>query len=164
MSSLVSKITKKITKMKNLSEIKFPEFLNTAKKYSECIQNTKTVKQFEEICLKLLADDSITMIDIMKIMGKMEADIISVHGNKEVSCILDMAEAIISYHMISSKEKAQQILARDRKQQNKQQREEEEFVTCDCELGAELAMTNSKPAESKSGRFVCDCDTSYKTR
>ena len=160
MSSLVSKITKKITKMKNLSEIKFPEFLNTAKKYSECIQNTKTVKQFEEICLKLLADDSITMIDIMKIMGKMEADIISVHGNKEVSCILDMAEAIISYHMISSKEKAQQILARDRKQQ----REEEEFVTRDCELGAELAMTNSKTAELKSGRFVCDCDTSYKNR
>ena len=146
--------------MKNLSEIKFPEFLNTAKKYSECIQNTKTVKQFEEICLKLLADDSITMIDIMKIMGKMEADIISVHGNKEVSCILDMAEAIISYYMISSKEKAQQILARDRKQQ----REEEEFVTRDCELGAELAMTNSKTAESKSGRFVCDCDTSYKNR
>ena len=120
--------------MKNLSEIKFPEFLNTAKKYSECIQNTKTVKQFEEICLKLLADDLITMIDIMKIMGKMEADIISVHGNKKVSCILDMAEAIIS------------------------------DCDCDCELGAELAMTNSKPAESKSGRFVCDCDTLYKTR
>ena len=54
----------------------------------------------------------------------MEADIIRIHGNKDVSCILDMAEAIISYHMISSKAKAQQILTADRKQQNKQQREQ----------------------------------------
>ena len=158
MSSLVSKITKKVSKMKKPSDIKYPVYLNTKKKYDQVVQNITTVKQFEEVCLKLLCDDSITMINVMKIMGQMEADINRIHGNKDVSCILDMAEAIISYHMISSKEKAQQILTGDRKQQNKQQREQ---ITCDCELEAPLDTEELHP---KYGRFVSDCGNSHKTR
>ena len=166
MSSLVCEITKKITKMMHTTDIKYPEFLNTQKKYDECVQNTKTVKQFEDVCLKLLSDDSTTMIDVMKIMAKMEEDIIHIHGNKDVSCILDMAEAIIGYHLVSSKEKAQEILATQKKQQK------EEEVTCDCELGAELLgaepvepkPVEPKPVKPKRGKFVCDCGRSQKIR
>ena len=128
------------------------------------------MKQFEDVCLKLLSDDLTTMIDVMKIMVKMEEDIVRIHGNKDVSYILDMAEAIIGYHLVLSKEKAQEILAT----QKKQQKEEEEEVTCNCELGAELLgaepvepkPVEPKPVKPKRGKYVCDCDCgrSHKNR
>ena len=88
-----------------MGNIKYPEFLNTIEKYNECVRNTLIVKQFEDVFHKLLDDDTIPMLDCIKIMAKLEHDTIEVHGNKDLSCIIDMAEAIINYHYTTSKEK-----------------------------------------------------------
>ena len=106
MSSLTCKVLDKINRIpRKMSDIKYPEFLNTIEKYNKCVRNTLTVKQFEDVFCKLLDDDTIPMVDCIKIMAKLEHDTITTHGNKEISCIMDMAEAIINYHYITSKEK-----------------------------------------------------------
>ena len=106
MSSLIDKVYNKINKIpRKMGDIKYPEFLNTIEKYNECVRNTLTVKQFEDVFRKLLDDDTIPMLDCIKIMAKLEHDTIEAHGNKEISCIMDMAEAIINYHYTTSKEK-----------------------------------------------------------
>ena len=106
MSSLIDKVYNKINKIpRKMGDIKYPEFLNTIEKYNECVRNTLTVKQFEDVFRKLLDDDTIPMLDCIKIMAKLEHDTIEAHGNKDISCIMDMAEAIINYHYTTSKEK-----------------------------------------------------------
>lgn len=151
MTCLVSKITDKINQMNTMAGVKYPDFLNTKKKYTECVKNILTVKQFENIFLKLLQDDNISMIDIMKIMAKLEKDVVQLHGNNDILTVLDMAEAIINYHIANSKEKVHADLFRQKQQEN-----EVEYATCDCEEGNERYMKQNE--EAKSGHFVCDCD------
>ena len=115
MTNIVSQITEKLFKFKNMSDIKYPEFLNTKEEYDECVRNILTVKNFEDVFHKLLKDDTLPMVDCLKIMAKLEHDTITTHGNNDVSCIMDMAEAIINYHYITSKE----TVLREKSNENK---------------------------------------------
>ena len=119
-----------------MENIKYPDFLNTEEKYNECVRNIVTVKQFEDVFRKILDDDSIPLIDLLKIMGKLEQDTITLTGNQDVKCIMDMAEAIINYHIISNKEKTKARLERMHYIQMKQKQPQ------------------------KPGRNVCDCNKS----
>lgn len=88
--------------MQKMEQVKFPEFLNTKEKYEKCVRNIRTVTQFEEVFNTLLDDDDLTLSNVMKIMTQIERDVILIHGNKDISCVLDMAEAIINYQLINS--------------------------------------------------------------
>ena len=144
MTNIVSQITGKLFKIKNMSDIKYPEFLNTKEKYDECVRNILTVKQFEDVFRKLLDDDALPMTDCLKIMAKLEHDTITTHGNNDVSCIMDMAEAIINYHYITSKEK----LLREKSSE----KQDMQNITGDCVLHC----TSTSDSEQEEGRFEPD--------
>lgn len=84
--------------------INFPEYLNTTEKWNTCVRNTATVRDFEEVFHKLVNDPNVTMIDVLRIMKKMERDVILVHENVDVSCVMDIFDSIIRYLFISSLE------------------------------------------------------------
>ena len=147
MTNIVSQITEKLFKFKNMSDIKYPEFLNTKEKYDECVRNILTVKNFEDVFHKLLKDDTLPMVDCLKIMAKLEHDMITTHGNNDVSCIMDMAEAIINYHYITSKE----TVLREKSNEKQDVRN----ITCDCGLRC-TSTSDSEQEEEEEGRFEPD--------
>ena len=46
-------------------------------------------------------DPSVSILDVLRIMRKLESDIFSVHSNKEIYCVMDVVDSII-YHMITA--------------------------------------------------------------
>ena len=153
MSVLASKIKEKIKKIDNrlnrMENVTYPDFLNTKEKYDECVQNIRTVKEFEDVFHRLLADDTVSMLDMMKIMGKLEADTIATHGNNDVSCILDMAEAIINYEIITQKEQAQTQLVRKQTMTPNEDHKKGKIV-CDCGLGCNGSSDSDSESEEES--------------
>ena len=127
-----------------MSDIKYPEFLNTKEKYDECVRNILTVKNFEDVFRKLLDDDTLPVVDCLKIMAKLEHDTITTHGNNDVSCIMDMAEAIINHHYIISKEN----LLREKSNE----KQDLQNITCDCGL----CCTSKSDPEQEEGHFEPD--------
>ena len=145
MTNIVSQITGKLFKIKNMSDIKYPEFLNTKEQYDECVRNILTVKQFEGVFRKLLDDDALPMTDCLKIMAKLEHNTITTHGNNDVSCIMDMADAIINYHYITSKEK----LLREKSSE----KQDMQNITDDCVL---CCTSTSDSEQEEEGCFEPD--------
>ena len=148
MTNIVSQITEKLFKFKNMSDIKYPEFLNTKEKYDECVRNILTVKNFEDVFHKLLKDNTLPMVGCLKIMAKLEDDTITTHGNNDVSCIMDMAEAIINYHYITSKE----TVLREKSNEKQDVRN----ITCDCGLCCTSTSDSEQEEKEEEGHFEPD--------
>ena len=89
---------------KNMEEISYPEFLNTVEKWNDCVQNVTSVERFEEIFYKIMDDLSVSTLDMLRIMRKLESDIFLVHGNKEIYCVMDVVDSIIHYMIAAMKE------------------------------------------------------------
>ena len=69
------------------------------------------------------------------------------HGNNDVSCIMDMAEAIINYHYITSKE----TVLREKSNEKQDVRN----ITCDCRLRC-TSTSDSEQEEEEEGHFEPD--------
>lgn len=105
---------------KKMEEVCYPEFLNTVEKWNECVRNITSVGQFEEIFYKIMDDPSVSTLDVLRIMRKLENDIFLVHGNKEIYCVMDIVDSIIRYMITATKE------CEKEKADSGQQKEEEE--------------------------------------
>ena len=80
------------------------------------------MEQFEEIFYKIIDDPSVSTLDMLRIMRKLESDIFLVHGNKEIYCVMDVVDSIIHYMIAAMKECGRE------KSDSGQQKEEEEKV------------------------------------
>ena len=69
---------------------KIPEFLNTEDKWNAEVRRVSTVNQFEGFFYVLLEDPEISTADVLKIMKRFERDVVLVHGNKEIYCVMDV--------------------------------------------------------------------------
>ena len=88
----MSKLLEILMYPKNMEEISYPEFLNTVEKWNNCVQNVTLVERFEEIFYKILDDPSVSTLDMLRIMRKLESDIFLVHDNKEIYCVMDVVD------------------------------------------------------------------------
>ena len=68
------------------------------------VQSITSVDQFEEIFHKLLDDESVLTLDVLRIMRKLDRDIYLVHGNKDIYCVMDVVDSIVWYMITSTRE------------------------------------------------------------
>ena len=87
-----------------MEKIQLPEFLNTIEKYNKVVQETDTIKKYEDIFYALLEDKNIPLVDLLKIMYNLERDVILVHGISEVKHLMEMAESIIRYMITTAQQ------------------------------------------------------------
>ena len=138
MSKFIIKMADNISEQVSINGITFPEFLNSEEKYQQCVQNTKTFKQFEKICYDLLDDEDLCLNDCLKIMTLLEHDITATHGNQDISCVMDVIEAIIHYHYMEAKnavlrsKSERQELAQEEPKSNEKMDSIIEYDVCDC--------------------------------
>ena len=88
-----------------MESLKLPTFLNTEEKYNKVVRKTDTVKKYEELFYKLLLDESVPLLDILRLMKSIERDVILVHGIEDVSHLLDLTESFICYMIAMTEEK-----------------------------------------------------------
>ena len=80
-----------------MEEFKLPKFLNSEEKYNKLIHEADTLKKFEDISLKLLADEELEMSSILTLMKIIELDVILVNQLTEVTALMEMTESFIRY-------------------------------------------------------------------
>ena len=95
---------KKLIQYITMEKIQLPEFLNTIEKYNKVVQETDTIKKYEDIFYALLEDKNIPLVDLLKIMYNLEHDVILVHGISEVKHLMEMAESIIRYMITTAQQ------------------------------------------------------------
>ena len=85
-----------------MKSIKFPECLNTEDKWNAEVRRMSTVNQFEDFFYVLLEDPEISTADALKIMKRFKRDVVLVHGNRDVYCVMDVVDSIIQYMITSA--------------------------------------------------------------
>ena len=118
-----------LTNPKNMEPIHLPEFLNTEEKWCKLVQSTTSVDQFEEIFHKLLEDESVPTLDVLRIMRKLERDIYMVHGNKDIYCVMDVVDSIVWYMITSTREFEVKVEENEEEQETKSEQKCEEVST-----------------------------------
>ena len=93
------------------------------------VQSTTSVDQFEEIFYKLLEDESVPTLDVLRIMRKLERDIYMVHGNKDIYCVMDVVDSIVQYMITSAREFEVKVEEKDEEQETKSEQKCEEDST-----------------------------------
>ena len=114
-----------------MENIKFPEFLNTEDKWNAEVRRVSTVNQFEDFFYTLLEDPEISTGDILKIMKRFERDVVLVHGNKDIYCVMDVVDSIIWYMITSALAQEQSVATyklAEEKVKKKAKKESEEWV------------------------------------
>ena len=119
----------RLTNPKNMEPICLPEFLNTEEKWCKLVQSTTSVDQFEEIFHKLLGDESVPTLDVLRIMRKLERDIYMVHGNKDIYCVMDVVDSIVQYMITSTREFEVKAEETQEEQETKSEQKCEEVST-----------------------------------
>ena len=112
-------------------EKKFPEFLNTEDKWNAEVRRVSTVNQFEDFFYMLLEDPEISTADVLKIMKRFKRDVVLVHGNKEIYCVMDVVDSIIRYMIASTLVQEEPVAAKmqaEEKAKEKAKKESEEWV------------------------------------
>ena len=112
-----------------MEPICLPEFLNTEEKWCKLVQSTTSVDQFEEIFHKLLGDESVPTLDVLRIMRKLERDIYMVHGNKDIYCVMDVVDSIVWYMITSTREFEVKAEETQEEQETKSEQKCEEVST-----------------------------------
>ena len=112
-----------------MEPIRLPEFLNTEEKWCKLVQSTTSVDQFEEIFHKLLEDESVPTLDVLRIMRKLERDIYMVHGNKDIYCVMDVVDSIVWYMITSTREFEVKVEENQEEQETKSEQKCEEVST-----------------------------------
>ena len=79
----------------------------------------------------LLEDPEMSTADVLKIMKRFERDVVLVHGNKEIYCVMDFVGAIIRYMITSALAQEEPVAAKmqaEEKAKEKAKKESEEWV------------------------------------
>lgn len=87
-----------------MEEVKYPEYLDTEEKWNECVQKMSGLGAFQEMHDKLLDDENVVTLDVLKIMKRLTKDSMDLHGNEDVMCLMEVVEAIMRYMVISHHE------------------------------------------------------------
>ena len=82
-----------------------PEFLNTQEKYDEVLQKTDSVMKFEEVALKILADERIDALDFYAILKALGDTLDLVHEKSGIKIMVDIVESTVKYLYFSKKER-----------------------------------------------------------
>ena len=107
-------------------------------------------------------DPSVSTLDVLRIMRKLESDIFLVQGNKKIYCVMDVVDSIIHYMITATKEcereKADSDQQKEEKVNSEQQKEEkvdsEQKEEEEEEEEEEEVNTEKKEVEEKSENKV----------
>lgn len=88
-----------------------PEFLNTQEKYDEVLQKTDSVMKFEEVALKILADERIDALDFYAILKALGDTLDLVHEKSGIKIMVDIVESTVKYLYFSKKERQEDTCA-----------------------------------------------------
>ena len=103
-----------------------PEFLNTEDKWNAKVRRVSTANQFEDFFYVLLEDPEISTADVLKIMKRFEGDVVLVHGNKEIYCVMDVVDSIIWYMIASTLVQEEPVAAKMQAEEKEKAKEESE--------------------------------------
>ena len=87
--------------------VEYPEFLNTPEKWNECVQNTSTLKEFEELFYKLMDNFENSPTNVFAVIKELEKDIVEYHGNECIYSFMEVVEAVVRYTMFTGYEQRQ---------------------------------------------------------
>ena len=170
MFSWVKLFCQHIANPKKMEKVNYPEFLNTEEKWKECVQNTKTVAQFEDVFYKLLDDDSLTTLDILRLIKLLEQDVVLAHGNFSVYCVTDVIDSVIRYMVTASKELEEIQHQRDqdclihslKKEEQRKQDKKTDQKNSDSEEVSEseeeVITSDDDGQHTVQGKIFCDCE------
>ena len=78
-----------------------------------------------------LEDPEISTADVLKIMKRFKRDVVLVHGNKEIYCVMDVVDSIIRYMITRTLAPEEPVAAKmqaEQKAKGKAKKESEEWV------------------------------------
>ena len=127
-----------------MEQLNFPDFLNTEEKYNKLIRETNTLQKFEEIYLKLLADEDLQMSTILALMKIIECDVIFVNNLTEASSLMEMTESFIKYMSMKDVDSHKTTI------ENKKPEEEEKDKT-------PKTLKKTVKKKTQKGNITCDC-------
>lgn len=125
-----------------MEELNLPEFLNTEEKYNVVIREINTLQKFEEIYLKLLADEELDMSNIYTLMKIIQRDVILVNNLTEVNTLMEMTESFLRYTAMKNTDS-----------QTKEEDEQEE----EAKNPKILKKTQKNKKKTTQGYLTCDC-------
>ena len=92
----------------------------------------------------MLEDPEISTADVLKIMKRFKRDVVLVHGNKDVYCVMDVVDSIIWYMLTSALAQEQSVATyklAEEKVKKKAKKESEEWVV-DTETTKEISVAD----------------------
>ena len=147
----MSKLLEILMYPKNMEEISYPEFLNTVETWNDCVQNINSVEQFEQIFCNIMDDPSVSTLDMLRIMRKLESNIFLVHGNIEIYCVMDVVDSIIHNTIAATKECGREKADSGQQKEEKVNSEQkEEKVDSEQKKEEEEVNMEEKEVEEKS--------------
>ena len=97
-------------------------------------------------------DPSVSTLDMLRIMRKLESDIFLVHSNKKIYCVMDVVHSITHYMIAATKEcgreKPDSGQQKEEEKVNSEQKEEK--VDSEQKKEEEQVNTEEKEVEEKS--------------
>ena len=126
-----------------MEPLNFPDFLNTEEKYNKLIHVTDTLQKFEEIYLKLLADEDLQMSTILALMKIIERDVILVNNLTEASSLMEMTESFIKYMSMKDVDSHKTTV------ENKKPEEEKDKTP--------KTLKKTVKKKTQKGNITCDC-------
>ena len=98
----------------------------------------------------MLLDESVPLLDILKLMKSIEHDVILLHGIEDVSHLLDLTESFIRYMIAMTEE-----LEKQKKKEWLAAKAEEEKQKTKQDVKKQKSQSKSDEGE---GYMTCDCD------
>ena len=92
-------------------------------------------------------DPSVSTLDVLRIMRKLENGIFLVHGNKEIYCVMDVVDSIIHYMIAARKECERERADSDQQKEEKVNSEQQKEEKVDSEQKKEEEQTNTEEKE-----------------
>ena len=95
-------------------------------------------------------DPSVSTLDMLRIMRKLESNIFLVHGNKEIYCVMDVVDSIIHYMIAATKECGREKADSGQQKEEKVNSEQKEEKVDSEQKKEEEVNTEEKEVEEKS--------------
>ena len=120
------------------------------------------MERFEAIFYEIMDDPSVSTLDVLRIMRKLESHIFLVYGNKEIYCVMDVVDSIIHYMITAMKgcerEKADSDQQKEEEEKVNSEQQKEEKVDSEKKKEEEQANMEEKEVEEKYENEVENID------
>ena len=94
-------------------------------------------------------DLSVSTLDVLRIMRKLESDIFLVHGNKEIYCVMDIVDSIIHYMIVATKECEREKAELDQQKEEKVNSEQQKAEKVNSEQQKEEKVDSEQKEEEE---------------